>query len=111
MRKAGGRDELVEHVGSAHTDAELGILLERARQVATGGQQVLDFEVPVPVERVADVADWRAGELLRPPRSSAGVSGAGRTVETSSRLLYDVLAGVYDRLGFGWSPMRCSGTW
>ena len=48
MRKAGGSDELVEHVGSAHTDAELGVLLERARHIAAGGQQVLDFEVPTP---------------------------------------------------------------
>lgn len=100
MRKAGGRDELVEHVGSAHTDAELGVLLERARRIAAEGQQVLDFEVPTPVERVDDVADWRAGELVRPDRPPAGVSGAGRTVGTSSRLLYDVLASVYDRLGF-----------
>jgi hypothetical protein len=100
MRKAGGRDELVEHVGSAHTDAELGVLLERARRIAAEGQQVLDFEVPTPVERVDDVADWRAGELVRPDRPPAGVSGAGRTVGTSSRLLYDVLASMYDRLGF-----------
>jgi Transposase DDE domain len=61
---------------------------------------VLDFEVPAPVERVDDVADWRAGELVRPDRPPAGVSGAGRTVGASSRLLYDVLAAVYDRLGF-----------
>jgi hypothetical protein len=33
MRKAGGCDVLVEHVGSAHTDAELGVLLEQARRV------------------------------------------------------------------------------
>ncbi|MDT5353978.1 MAG: hypothetical protein QOJ56_2510 [Mycobacterium sp.] len=100
MRKAGGRDELVEHVGSAHTDAELGVLLERARRIVAEGQQVLDFEVPTPVERVDDVADWRAGELVRPDRPPVEVSGAGRTVGTSSRLLYDVLAFVYDRLGF-----------
>jgi Transposase DDE domain len=100
MRKAGGRDELVEHVGSAHTDAELGVLLERARRIVSEGQQVLDFEVPTPVERVDDVADWRAGELVRPDRPPVEVSGAGRTVGTSSRLLYDVLAFVYDRLGF-----------
>jgi hypothetical protein len=52
------------------------------------------------VERVADVADWRAGELVQPRQTPAGVSGAGRTVGTSSRLLYDVLGAVYDRLGF-----------
>lgn len=31
MRKSGRRDVLVEHVGSAHTDAELGVLLELER--------------------------------------------------------------------------------
>jgi hypothetical protein len=100
MRKADGRDVVVEHVGSAHTDAELGVLLERARRIAAGGQQVLDFEVATPVERVADVADWRAGELVGPDRLPAEVSGPGRTVGTSSRLLYEVLGVVYDRLGF-----------
>ena len=55
MRKAGRRDVLVEHVGSAHTDAELGILLECARRIATGDQDVLDFEVSARAQRVADV--------------------------------------------------------
>lgn len=35
MRKAGRRDEVIEHIGSARTDAELGVLLERARRLAT----------------------------------------------------------------------------
>jgi hypothetical protein len=55
------------------------------------------------VERVADVADWRAGELVRPSpssRSSTVVAAAGPTVGTSSRLLHDVVGAVYDRLGF-----------
>ena len=46
MRKSGRRDVLVEHVGSAHTDAELGVLLERARCIANGDQDVVDFEGP-----------------------------------------------------------------
>ena len=69
MRKSGRRDVLVEHVGSAHTDAELGVLLERARRIATGDQDVLDFEVSARAQRVADVADWRTGTLTL----SAGV--------------------------------------
>lgn len=44
MRKDGRRDVFVEHIGSAH-DAELGVLLRRARQVAAGDQDVLDLEV------------------------------------------------------------------
>jgi hypothetical protein len=43
MRRSERRDELVEHVGSAHTDAELGVLRERARRIVTGDQDVLDF--------------------------------------------------------------------
>ncbi len=101
MRKAGRRDEVIEHIGSAHTDAELGVLLERARRLATGDQDVLDFEVPARTERVSDVADWRAGELIP---AAAGLKGApappGRTTATSSRLLYDVVSTVYDWLGF-----------
>ncbi|WP_205634677.1 hypothetical protein [Mycolicibacter kumamotonensis] len=80
MRKSGRRDELVEHVGSAHADAELGVLLARARRIATGDQKVLDFEVSARVERVTDVADWRTGTLRlsagvppRVPRHSLGV--------------------------------------
>ena len=84
MRKAGRRDVVVEHVGSAHTDAELGILLERARQVVAGDQDVLDFEVSARTQRVAEVADWQTGTLT----SAAGVpqgaiAAPGRTAATS----------------------------
>ena len=67
MRKVGRRDELVEHIGSAHTDAELGILLERARHVVAGDQVALDFEVAARAQRVGDVADWRTGTLTLSP--------------------------------------------
>lgn len=101
MRKDGRRDVLVEHVGSAHTDAELGVLLQRARQIATGDQDVLDFEVPVRTARVADVADWRTGTLTLPAGVPKGAAVApGRTAATSSRLLYDVIGAIYDWVGF-----------
>ncbi|GAA4405579.1 hypothetical protein GCM10023147_48780 [Tsukamurella soli] len=99
-RCCGGRDEVVEHLGSAHTDAELGILLERARGIIAAGQQVLDFDVPAPVVGVGDIADWTSGTLHRPERPVAAAAPAGRIVGTSSRLLYDVLGSVFDRLGF-----------
>jgi hypothetical protein len=35
----GGRRKIVAHVGSAHTEAELGILLERAREMLAGPAQ------------------------------------------------------------------------
>lgn len=102
MRKVDGRDVVVAHVGSAHTDADLGILLARAGEIAADGQQVLDFEVPVPVARMADVADWRGGELVLPGPAGvpSPVAGAARTVAASSRLLYEVIGAVYDALGF-----------
>jgi len=101
MRKSGRRDELVEHVGSAHTDAELGVLLERARQIATGDQDVLDFEVPARAQRVTDVADWRTGTLTLSPGVPKGAPAApGRTAATHSRLLYDVIGAIYDWVGF-----------
>jgi hypothetical protein len=102
MRKSGRRDELVEHVGSAHTDAELGVLLERARRIATGDQDVLDFEVSARTERVTDVADWRTGTLTLSPGVPKGAPAPpGRTAATRSRLLYDVIGAVYDWVGFG----------
>jgi len=101
MRKSGCRDVLVEHVGSAHTDAELGVLLERARGIATGDQDVLDFEVSARAARVADVADWRTGTLRLPAGVPEGAPVAsGRTAATTSRLLYDVIGAIYDWVGF-----------
>ena len=102
VRKHRGRHEIIAHVGSAHTDVELGILLERARQLLHGDQGMLELDVPSPVEQIAAVADWRTGQLpVSPPTAGGEVAGPGRTVRTTARLLYDVLASVYDRLGFG----------
>lgn len=101
MGKSGRRDELVKHVGSAHTDAELGILLEQARQIVTGDQDALDFEVPARAQRVDDVADWRTGTLTLSPGVPKGAPAApGRTAATHSRLLYDVIGAIYDWVGF-----------
>ena len=101
MRKSGRRDVVVEHVGSAHTDAELGVLLERARRIATGDQDVLDFEVSARVQCVGDVADWRTGtSTLSAGVPKGAVVAPGRTAATSSRLLYDVIGAIYDWVGF-----------
>jgi Transposase DDE domain len=101
VRKHRGQREVLAHVGSAHTDAELGILLERAQQIAAGDQQVLDIEVAARTQRVDAVADWRAGELIpAPPVPKGAPAPPGRTAATTSRLLYDVIGVVYDWLGF-----------
>ena len=102
-RKDHGRVVILAHLGSAHTDAELGILLELAREMVVGGQAALDFEVAVRAQSMADVPDFREQALI--PASAAPavapVVPPGRTMGANSRLLYDVLGGVYDWLGFG----------
>ena len=101
-RKDRGRVVVLAHVGSAHTDAELGILLDAARQIVVGEQESLDIEVPVRPARVEEVPDWRTSTLIPAPAAPKGAAvGSGRTAATSSRLLYDVLGAVYDWLGFG----------
>jgi len=100
--------EQVEHVGSAHSDAELALLLAVARERLLPGQDGLDLgEVPIVPARMGDVADWTISSsgLLdaavapvggRPVSASAG----GRVVGTSAALLWQVLTDGYARLGF-----------
>lgn len=53
-----GRHQIVEHVGFAHTEAELGMLLQRARELldnpAQGGSSRL-------------VGKWIPGQSVMPP--------------------------------------------
>lgn len=101
VRKHRGQRTILAHVGSAHTDAQLGILLERARQIAAEDQGVLDIEVPARTQSVDGIADWRTGALTLTPGVPKGVPvPPGRTAATFSRLLYDTLGAVYDWLGF-----------
>jgi hypothetical protein len=101
-RKERGRVVILAHLGSAHTDAELGILLERARGIITDGQHALDIEVAARAQSMTEVPDYREPTLweasLQP--KVASVAPPGRTTATSSGLLYGVLGGVYDWLGF-----------
>ena len=101
VAKLRGRREIVAHVGSAHTDAELGILLEKARAIALGDQGQLEFEVPVRIESVQEVANGSAAALFGPPAKGKGLPvGPGRTASTSSRLLYEATGKTYYGLGF-----------
>ena len=79
VRKHRGQRTILAHVGSAHTDAQLGILLERARRMAAEDQGVLDIEVAARTQSVDGIADWRAGELIpatNPAQGCPGVAGA-----------------------------------
>lgn len=102
----------IEHVGSAHTDAELTLLLRAAQDRLLPGQGELELG-PLPEVMVSldDVADWTrppadqlalddgAGAAPRAGRPPL-VSGGGRVVGTASLTLWDVLAAAYGRLGF-----------
>ena len=99
-----GRRRIVAHLGSAHTEAELGLLLERARSMlADVGQGEFDLGVVPTPRRRRLVAPAPADEALfaeEKARVEQPRVGAPRVVGTSSRLLFDVLAHVYDELGF-----------
>ena len=84
VSKSGGVCRIVEHLGSAHDETEVAALLEVGRQKIASwqGQGMLDLE------------------SLDPAAGRTGLVGA--TVESKrSGLLWDVLHGVYTRLGLG----------
>ena len=99
--------EQVEHVGSAHSDAELALLLAVARERLLPGQDGLDLgEVPAVPARMDDVANWTSSSGLGDPVAApvggrrASVSAGGRVLGTSAALLWQALTGAYARLGF-----------
>ena len=76
VTRRGRQVEGIEHVGSAHTDAELALLLAAARERLSPGQDVLDLgDLPVVPARMDEVADWTgAPEMpLQPASRPVGV--------------------------------------
>lgn len=102
-----GRQRLVKYIGSAHTSAELGVLMGVAREFLQAydqpGQGVLDLDVQD--EQVAElVAGPGENVLLDVDRRGSAVpvtAASGRVTGTASRLLFEVIASIYDDLGFG----------
>jgi len=99
-RYVGGRQEIVKHIGSAHTDVELGMLLERARAWLEPDQQALDLGVTPQIPVETPLVNGQSA-LLEPAPEPAKVDAPGRTESTGSVLLRQVLTDVYDQLGFG----------
>lgn len=99
----GGRQRIVKHVGSAHTEAELGLLLAKARELLEDqAQGVLELVVE-PAVPVASLLRPPAGRGLfeaAPGALEGRRDGPGRVVATDSRVLCEALAGVYSDLGF-----------
>ena len=84
VSKSGGVRRIVEHLGPAHDETELEVLLEAGRQkiAAWQGQGLLDLE------------------SLEPAPGRTGL--ATTSVESKhSRLLWEVLRGAYRRLRLG----------
>jgi Transposase DDE domain len=99
----GGRRKIVAHVGSAHTEAGLGILLERAREMLAGPAQGafdLGIEPAVPQARLVAPAAVPALFDAEPP-GEVSAAGPARVVSTDSRVLFQALDGVFRDLGFG----------
>jgi Transposase DDE domain len=98
----------IEHVGSAHTDEDLALLVAAARQRLEAGQEALDLgELAARPARMDDVADWTLpigqpspGGSPRTARARTSAGSAGRVLATSSLLLWRVLTDAYSRLGF-----------
>ena len=105
ITRRGRQVERIEHVGSAHTDAELALLLATARERLSPGQDVLALgDLPVVPARMDEVADW-TGEPELPLQPAAGgrpasVAAGGRVAGTSADLLWAVLTSAYAQLGF-----------
>jgi hypothetical protein len=115
VTRRGREVERVEHLGSAHTDAELALLLAAAGERVLPGQDMLDLaDVSAVPARMDDVADWTT-DRRRPAAQPvlddalagaaaagrpAAVNAGGRVVATSSLVLWRVLTSAYARVGF-----------
>lgn len=92
------------HVGSAHTDADLAVLLERAQRLLHPGQEALDLEGVARSASMDEVADWtHPGDAAESPgrgRPRSSAVGSGVVVGQPARLLWQVLREAYQRLGF-----------
>ena len=79
VEKRSGVRRIVEHLGSAHDEVELALLMQAARDRLAAGQAELDLGLA--------------------PALVSGVPAA-RVVSSASRLLWQVLVDAYARLGF-----------
>ena len=84
MHKKGREVIGIDHIGSAHNEAELEWLLSEAQDRLHAGEQMLDFKDPEEPEAV---------EFGGPAKPMVTATG--------SLVLWDALVGLYDALGFG----------
>lgn len=98
--KRNGRLVVLSHIGSAHDDLTLGVLLARARQEIQGGQQAFDFEVEERAATVNTVADWTKKNDTSEVEQPAQMVSPGQTLAATSDVLWQVLSAEFERLQF-----------
>ena len=99
----GGRRRIVRHVGSAHDEVTLGLLMEEARRLLAGDAQgELDLGITPLAVKTPLVPPPDQNALFEHDRVATRREVVPRAVvhKTFSGLLFDVLAGVYADLGF-----------
>ncbi|MGL5866465.1 MAG: IS1634 family transposase, partial [Dermatophilaceae bacterium] len=96
VAKRRGRRWVLEHVGSAHDEVELAVLVAAAQGRLEQLQPALDLGIEVPARAAqmvpSPVTDRLGVEL--PGRQSTEPVAAPRVVGASSDLLLEVLAGM-----------------
>jgi hypothetical protein len=97
VRKHRGQREIVAHIGSANTDAELGVLLERARTLAVARRQSRQrasspraadrSRAPIwPIERATVATNKQKAARVRFARAAKAGSGKiGRRAKSTAR--------------------------
>ena len=102
VEKRRGVRRIVEHVGSAHDEAGLSVLVQVARERLHAGQQVLDLGLD---------------PAVTPAAADGGAAGQAVVTGTASQVLWQVLTDAYARLGFevlgdeAFAAMVLAGAW
>lgn len=95
VEKRGGVRRVLEHVGSAHGEVELAVLMQSARERLHAGQQALDLPTPTAAPGPQPVT-----QAASTSRSSGSRSSAAVITGSVCEVLWEVLREAYRRLGF-----------
>ena len=96
-----GQRQIVHHLGSAHNETELALLIEQAHTLLADDRQgILDLGLTPQRAKPALVAPPSNTLLPDEPVKDKQLVSTPRVVRSSSAVLYDALAGIYAQLGF-----------
>ncbi len=103
VEKRQGKLVIIEHVGSAHTEVELALLMERAHRVLRGDQGMLDLGIDqtLAISLVGEPEPPVLPGITAPTAvGRRPVVGQPRTVGAVSEVLWSTLRCAYAQLGF-----------